>query len=114
MLKLFHILGLPKSGMVIMQLLCVCGCVSYPWSAVLCQCNGILKYSFLNTSLECCRYTILFGPSRCHKWIDMHDKANRRISEAFRLEDTKPVNVSELFSPLGIYLLRNHMHIPVS
>jgi hypothetical protein len=34
MLKLFHELDLPKSGIVVMQLF-VCGCVSYPWSAVI-------------------------------------------------------------------------------
>jgi hypothetical protein len=33
-LKLFHVLDLPKSGIVVMQLF-VCGCVSYPWSAML-------------------------------------------------------------------------------
>jgi hypothetical protein len=33
MLKLFHVLDLPKSGIVVMQLF-VCGCVSYPWSAM--------------------------------------------------------------------------------
>jgi hypothetical protein len=36
MLKLFHVLDLPKSGIVVMQLF-VCGCVCYPWSAMLCH-----------------------------------------------------------------------------
>jgi hypothetical protein len=41
MLKLFHVLDLPKSGVVVMQLF-VCGCVSYSWSAMLCHSLGSL------------------------------------------------------------------------
>jgi hypothetical protein len=36
MLKLFHVLDLTKSGVVVMQLF-VCGCVSYSWSVMLCH-----------------------------------------------------------------------------
>jgi hypothetical protein len=36
MLKLFHVLDLPKSEVVVMQLF-VCGCVPYSWSVMLCH-----------------------------------------------------------------------------
>jgi hypothetical protein len=65
----------------------------------------------LNTSPELCLCTVLFGSSNCHKWTDTHDKTNQGISESFRIEGTKPTNVSELLSPLEIYFLRNYMHI---
>jgi hypothetical protein len=58
MLKLFHVLDLPKSGVVVMQLF-VCGCVSYAWSAMLCQhqlgSNMVtLKSSWLKYGVDIC------------------------------------------------------------
>jgi hypothetical protein len=68
MLKLFHVLDLPKSGIVVMQLF-VCGCVSYPRSAMLCHVMHILVELSTDNNMRSVQKSHIFSRHRIPLYV---------------------------------------------